>query len=80
MSTTTRVQIIGDSVGVILPKAEVERLGLKPGDKLVVTSGPDGIHLRIMTPTMKSDLDAYERATEPYTAVLRALADDDDSD
>lgn len=77
MVITTRVVAVDDSLGVILPQAVLERLQLKPGDELVVSTGPDSIHLRIMTPNLKAELDAYTRATEPYQDVLQALADDD---
>ncbi|HSH83851.1 MAG TPA: AbrB/MazE/SpoVT family DNA-binding domain-containing protein [Guyparkeria sp.] len=77
MSDTTRVRAIGDSLGVILPKEVTDQLKLKPGDELMVLPDANGFRLRILTPNMKANLDAYRQATEPYTAVLRALADDD---
>ena len=45
MSTPISVRKIGNSLGVILPKAEIDALGVTEGDKLFLLRAPDGIRL-----------------------------------
>ena len=69
------VQSVGDSLGVILPKALVERLNLKSGDRLSAVAQPDGsvaftpvdeAHVRIRT--------AANTVLSQYAETFRILA------
>jgi len=74
MSDTLTVRKIGNSHGVILPKAELEKLGVSEGDKLFVIRTPDGIRL---TPYDQRFADAMEAARDfmhRYRDTLRELA------
>ena len=69
------IKKIGNSTGLILPKELLARLGLRQGDEVVVTEGPD----RTLTVTPYSDDDdetmriAREVMSE-YKNTLKALA------
>ncbi len=69
------IKKIGNSTGIILPKELLARLGLKQGDSLTVSEGPD----RTITITPYSDDDnetmriAREVMSE-YKNTLKALA------
>jgi len=74
MANSVTVRKIGNSQGVILPKAELEQLGVSEGDKLFVVATPDGIRL---TPYDDDFVKAMETARDfmgRHRNALRELA------
>ncbi len=72
---TTTVRKVGKSMGVILPKDTLDRLGLREGDELVVIEGRDAIELAAYDPEFDQAVKAYERTRSKYRDSLRKLAD-----
>ena len=74
---------IGKSAGVTIPKKELDRLGLKPGDEVMVEydKDKDGYVVTPLTrPEGKADVDTEliewtDRFIEDYRSALEALAD-----
>jgi len=65
---------IGNSVGVILPKEMLTRLGLAKGDTLYVVETPDGVRLTPTDPEFEADMEEARRIMKKRRAVLRELA------
>ncbi|MCH7832807.1 MAG: AbrB/MazE/SpoVT family DNA-binding domain-containing protein [Proteobacteria bacterium] len=74
MSDILTVRKIGNSHGVILPKAELERLGVSEGDKLFVVHTPDGIRLTPYDQRFARQVEAAEDFMNKYRDVFRELA------
>ena len=74
MSNTVTVRKIGNSQGVILPKAELERLGVSEGDKLFVVHTPDGIRLTPYDEQFVRQVEAAKDFMDKYRDVFRELA------
>jgi putative addiction module antidote len=69
------IKKIGNSTGLILPKELLARLGLKQGDEVIVTEGPD--RSLAMTPYSEDDDETMRIAREvmaEYKNTLKALA------
>ncbi len=65
---------IGNSVGMILPKELLARLGVSKGDTLYTIDEPDGVRLTTADPEFQSQMDAARRVMRERRAVLRELA------
>ena len=65
---------IGNSVGFILPKEMLTRLGLAKGDTLYVVETPDGVRLTPTDPEFEADMEEARRIMKKRRAVLRELA------
>ena len=75
MATKLKVRKIGNSLGVILPKEEFERLGVKEGDALYVVDAPGmGIGLTPYDPDFEAAMTAFEETRRRYRNALRELA------
>ncbi len=74
MSNTLTVRKIGNSHGVILPKAELERLGVSEGDKLFVVHTPGGIRLTPFDPDFADAMEAARDFMRRHRDTLRELA------
>ncbi|HEY2799654.1 MAG TPA: hypothetical protein VGI85_03605 [Chthoniobacterales bacterium] len=70
-----KLRKVGNSVGLVLPKAALVRLNAKEGDALVLTDAPDG-SFRV-TPS-KADftrqMETAEKVISRYRNTLRELA------
>ena len=69
------IRRIGNSAGIILPKELLARLRLEPGDKLVVTEGPD--RTLSLSPYSEDDSETMEIARKlmrDYAETFWALA------
>jgi putative addiction module antidote len=69
-----KLKAIGNSVGLILPKEELARLGLGKGDVLVGVQTPNGIELRATDPEFERQMAAAEKVMARYKNALRELA------
>lgn len=74
MANTLTVRKIGNSYGVILPKAELDQLGVGEGDKLFVVHTPGGIRLVPYDPDFADALEATREYMRRHRDALRELA------
>jgi putative addiction module antidote len=65
---------IGNSMGVILPREMIVRLGLAKGDTIYAVDQPDGVRLTVADPDFAAQMDVARRAMKERRAVLRELA------
>jgi putative addiction module antidote len=65
---------IGNSVGVILPKELLAKLGVGKGDTIYAIDQPDGVRLTTADPDFESQLELARQIMKKRRAVLRELA------
>jgi putative addiction module antidote len=71
---TLKVRQIGNSLGVVLPKEVLARLGANEGDEIVVTKTPTGIQLHRKDAEFERHMRLVDEAMARYPNTLRALA------
>lgn len=69
-----KVTQVGNSLGVILPKEIVERLGIARGQQLTVSQTADGIELSPYDPEFEKQMRLAEEIMDQYRDTLRELA------
>ena len=69
-----KLTTIGNSVGVILPKELLVRLGVEKGDTLYVVDQPDGVRLTVSDPEFEAQMDEARRQMKKWRNVLHELA------
>jgi putative addiction module antidote len=69
-----KITQIGNSVGVALPKAALERLHVAKGDQLFLVETPSGYLLTPYDPEMAKQMEAAEAIMREDRDVLKALA------
>ena len=69
-----KVIAVGNSVGVILPRDAIARLGVKKGDTLFASEESDGLKLSVRAPDLDEQLAVARRIMRERVAVLRELA------
>jgi putative addiction module antidote len=65
---------IGNSVGVILPRELLAKLGMAKGDTIYAVDQPDGVRLTVADPDFAAQMDVARRVMKDRRAVLRELA------
>jgi putative addiction module antidote len=65
---------VGNSVGVVLPKELLVKLGLQKGDTLHAVETPDGVRLTVADNEFESQMTEARRIMKERYAVLRELA------
>jgi putative addiction module antidote len=65
---------IGNSVGLVLPKESLTRLGVESGDTVFLTESPDGYRLTPYDPIVEKQLASARSVMKKRRAVLRELA------
>lgn len=65
---------IGNSVGVILPRELLAKLGMAKGDTIYAVDQPDGMRLTVANPDFAAQMDVARRVMKERRAVLRELA------
>lgn len=65
---------IGNSVGVILPRELLVKLGVAKGDTLYAIESPEGIRLSAADPEFQQQMEVARRIMKERWAVLRELA------
>jgi putative addiction module antidote len=65
---------IGSSTGVILPKAELDRLNLEAGDEMFLIGTPTGVELTPYDPEFEAQLKSARKILKKYRNTLRELA------
>lgn len=69
------IRKIGNSEGVIIPKEVLDRLGLKAGDRLTLSTGDDGIHMQPIAEDFSRQLEHAHSFMERYKVALKKLAE-----
>lgn len=72
--TALKLTQIGNSVGVILPKDLLAKLGVGKGDTIYAIDQPDGVRLTTADPDFASQLEVARQITKKRRAVLVELA------
>lgn len=65
---------IGNSVGVVLPKEMLVKLGLQKGDTLHAVRVENGLRLTVAEPDFETQMEVARRIMKERRAVLRELA------
>jgi len=65
---------IGNSVGVILPRELLAKLGMAKGDTIYAIDQPDGVRLTVADPDFAAQMDVARRVMKERRTVLRELA------
>jgi antitoxin MazE len=74
MVAVLKIRPIGGSAGVILPKAELDRLHLAVGDELAVTQSENGLVLSPYDKDFARRVRAFERSHRKFRNAYRELA------
>ncbi len=74
MSKGVAVRKIGNSYGVILPKSDLDSLGVGEGDMLFVVRTPGGIRLTPYDPEFADVMEATRKYMREHRDALRELA------
>jgi len=74
VAAVTRIRKIGNSLGVILPREELNRLHLSVGDDLTIVRTDKGLEISPYDPGFDMKLKAFERSRRKYRNALRELA------
>ena len=72
--TALKLTQIGNSVGVILPKEMLTRLGLQKGDTVFAVDIPDGVRLTASDPEFEAQMEVARKLMKRWRPVLRELA------
>ncbi len=65
---------IGNSVGVILPREMLAKLGVTKGDTIYAVDQPDGVRLTVADPGFAEQMEVARKVMKDRRAVLRELA------
>ena len=72
--TALKLTQIGNSVGVILPKELLAKLGVGKGDTLFAVDQPNGVWLTTADPDFEAQMEVARRGMKKWRNVLRELA------
>ena len=75
MTRKLKLNAIGNSTGVVLPKELLEKLRVQRGDELMVLEGPEGITLTPYNPAFAAQLAVAEKVMREDRDLLRKLAE-----
>jgi putative addiction module antidote len=65
---------IGNSVGVILPREMLAKLGMTKGDTIYAIDQPDGVRLTTADPDFAAQMEVARKVMKDRRTVLRELA------
>lgn len=71
---TLKLTQIGNSVGVILPKELLGKLGVGKGDTVYAIDTPDGVRLSTADPEFEAQMEVARDVMKKWHNVLRELA------
>jgi len=69
-----KIRKVGNSLGVVLTKDLLDRLGVSEGDLLYPVDNPDGVMLTPHDPDFEEVMNAVDRTRRRYRNTLRELA------
>ncbi|MCE2940964.1 MAG: AbrB/MazE/SpoVT family DNA-binding domain-containing protein [Gemmatimonadota bacterium] len=70
----TVIRAIGNSAGVTIPKAMLEKLQLEEGDAVYLVERDGGVLLTPHDPKFEEAMDAYQYVAKQYRNALRELS------
>jgi putative addiction module antidote len=72
---TLKLSQVGNSVGVLLPKEALVKLGVEKGDTLYLTEGPQGeMRISAYDPGVAEEIALGEQLMDDYRDTFRVLA------
>ncbi len=71
---TLKVTQIGDSLGLVLPKEVLAKLGVSKGEEIYLTDSPDGLRITAHNPDFEEQMRVAREIMKDRRAVLRELA------
>jgi putative addiction module antidote len=74
MPTVMKLRKVGGSLGIIIPKDEIERMHLKEGDELFGLPDDGGLRLQAHDPSFERKLKAFENTRRQFRNALHELA------
>lgn len=74
MTATLKLNRIGNSVGVILPKDVLAKLRVREGDKLYLTEAPDGYRISQYDPEFARQMEVAQEVMRRRRDALHELA------
>ncbi len=74
MMQTLKLTQIGNSVGVILPKELLAKLGVAKGDTVYAVEQPDGIRITTADPDFEAQMAVARQVMRESRNILRELA------
>jgi putative addiction module antidote len=73
-STKAKIQKIGNSLGVILPKEMLNRQRISEGDYLTLSESPSGLILSVYDEELQEELEIGDAFMRQYRDTFKALA------
>jgi putative addiction module antidote len=70
----TKIRAIGNSCGVTIPKAMLDRLQVREGDAVYLVERTDGIEVRVADPEFEKQAAALREGLSEYRNAMRELA------
>ena len=70
----TKIRAIGNSCGVTIPKAMLDRLQVREGDAVYLVERTDGIEVRVADPEFERQAAALREGLSKYRNAMRELA------
>ena len=74
MAHALKIRPIGNSLGVILPRAVLTALNLRAGDSLILTEAPDGFRVTPDDGGFGAAMAAFEHTRRKYRNAFHELA------
>lgn len=74
MATVLKLRKVGNSIGVILPKEELNRFQLEIGDELTFVRTESGFEISPYDREFEMKVKMFERSRRKYRNALRELA------
>ncbi len=71
---TLKVTQIGNSLGLVLPKEVLAKLGVGKGEEIYLTDSPDGLRITAHNPDFEEQMRVAREIMKDRRAVLRELA------
>jgi len=72
--TELKLRAIGNSIGVVLPKEVLVKLGVDKGDSLYAVDTPEGLRLTTTDPDFDAQMAAARKLMKRWRGVLNELA------
>ena len=69
-----KLRAIGNSVGVVLPKEMLVKLGVDKGDSVFAVETPEGVRLTTADPDFEAQMATARRLMKRWRGVLHELA------
>lgn len=70
----TVIRPIGNSAGVSIPKAMLERLNLEAGDKVYLRQTPEGVLVTPFNETFARGMEIFQEGLKAYRDAMRELS------